>query len=481
MPPTLLIKNIQLLATMNDRRDLLSDAYIQIEGPRILSVGTGEPPLAAERIIDGKNCLVIPGLVNTHHHLIQVLTKNIPLVQTAGLFPWLLTLYEIWREITPEAVYAASLTGMAELLASGCTCTSDHLYLFPRVGSGHFIDRQIDAARQIGIRFQPCRGSMSRGKSLGGLPPDDICQSEEAILEDCRRLLETYHDPAPLAMTRISLGPCAPFNVTDQLMKETVRLAREYKVSCHTHLAETLDEEEYCRKTYHCRPFDYLENLGWLGQDIWLAHCIHLNEPEIEKMGQTGTSIAHCPTSNLRLGSGIAPIRRLLDRQVPVGLGVDGSASNDSSHMLAEARQCMLLHRLEPGVAWITAEEALWMATRGGARALGRDDIGSLEPGKAADLVLLRLDRMAYAGAQSDPLAAVLYNLSPHPVDLTMVHGQIVYQNGSCLRIREEEAVAETNRHAAAMLSAALHKSGLPLRKRPDFSIPLSPYRLQKT
>jgi len=480
MAPTTLIQNLNLLATMNDRRDILHNAYVYIDGPRIAALGQGIPPLQAEHTIDGGNSLLIPGLINTHHHLIQVLTKNIPLVQTAGLFQWLITLYQIWREITPEAVYAASLTGMAELLASGCTCTSDHLYLFPQQNSEYFIDRQIEAARKIGIRFQPCRGAMSRGQSQGGLPPDDICQQEDVILKDCRRLLEMYHDPAPLAMTRISLGPCAPFNVTDQLMKATVRLAREYQVNCHTHLAETLDEEEYCLKTYGCRPFDYLERLGWLGEDIWLAHCIHLNSREIQHMGKTGTGIAHCPTSNLRLGSGIAPLRNMLDHLVPVGLGVDGSASNDSSHMLAEARQCMLVHRLAPDQHWITAEEALWMATRGGARVLGRDDIGSIEVGKAADLILLRLDKPAYAGAWSDPLAAILYNLSTDPVDLTMVHGRIVYQTGRCTYIDEKEAIRETNRHAAEMLSQAQRKSGMDFTRRPAFRISPAPYRLSK-
>lgn len=472
-----LLYNIDCLPTMNDRREILSGAYVYMEGPCIKAVGSGNPPMHADQEIDAGGCLLIPGMVNVHHHLIQVLTKNIPAVQVSGLFHWLVTLYPIWREISPEAVYASSLTGMAELLASGCTCTSDHLYLFPEKNSEFFIDRQIQAARDIGIRFQPCRGSMSRGKSLGGLPPDDICQAEDVILKDCRRLIEQYHDPAPLAMTRISLGPCAPFNVTDRLMRETVLLARKYGVSCHTHLAETLDEEEYCRKTYGCRPFEYLEQLGWIESDVWLAHCIHLNDRELLTMGEKGTSVAHCPSSNLRLGSGIAPIRKMLDRSVPVGLGVDGSASNDSSHMLAETRLCMLIHRLADGMPWITAEEALWMATRGGARALGRDDIGSIEPGKAADMVLIRLEQTAYAGSGSDPMAAILYNQSFRPVEKTIVHGRVVFEKGACTRIREKDAIAETNRHAREMLDAACRKNDVDFLRRPEFRIPVAPYR----
>lgn len=466
MADSVLIHSLQCLVTMDDRRQILTDAYVSIEGPQIVAVGTGKPPMTADHTIDGSGHILIPGLINTHHHLYQTLTRNIPIVQTAGLFQWLVNLYEIWRELTPEGVYVSATVGMAELLASGCTTTSDHLYLFPRGTSADFIDEEIRAANDIGVRFQPCRGSMSRGKSQGGLPPDDVVQTEEEILADSLRLLETYHDPSPLAMTRISLAPCSPFSVTDRLMRETAQLARRWKVSCHTHLAETIDEEQYCLKEYGCRPLEYLEKVDWLGHNIWLAHCVHLNDKEVSRLRETGTSVAHCPTSNLRLGSGIAPIRKMLDHGVAVGLGVDGSASNDSSHMLAEARQTMLVHRLDPQLRWITAEEALWMATRGGARALGRDDIGSIETGKAADLVMIDLRKIAYAGAQSDPLAAIVYNLSASAVDLTMVQGKIVFEKGRCLKIEERAVAAEANHHAAAMLEAATRRTGIPFLKK---------------
>ena len=446
---------------MNDKNGILSDAYVYIEGARISAIGSGPPPMVADQTIDGSGHILIPGLINTHHHLFQTLTRNIPRVQTAELFEWLVKLYEIWRELTAEGVYASAQVGMAELLASGCTTTTDHLYLFPRRQHTQLIDEEIRAAADIGIRFQPCRGSMSRGKSQGGLPPDDVVQTEDEILDDSIRLLERYHDPAPLAMTRISLAPCSPFSVTDRLMRETARLARQWSVSCHTHLAETLDEEHYCLKEYGCRPMEYLERLGWLGPDIWLAHCVHLNDREVARLGETSTGVAHCPTSNLRLGSGIAPIRRMLDHRVPLGLGVDGSASNDSSHMLAETRMAMLVHRLDPRLRWVSAQEALWMATRGGARALGRDDIGQISPGKAADLVMIDLGKMAYAGAQSDPLAAIVYNLSSSCVDLAMVNGRIVFRNGRCLRIDEREAAAIANRIADEMLGVAGGKTGI--------------------
>lgn len=461
-----LISGLRSLVTMNDSQEILTDAYVFIESGKIGAIGSGPPPMTADQVIDGTDHILIPGLINTHHHLYQTLTRNIPRVQASGLFEWLVNLYEIWRELTPEGVYASALVGMAELLASGCTTTSDHLYLFPNGQHGRLIDEEIRAAIDIGIRFQPCRGSMSRGKSQGGLPPDDVVQTEAEILSDSIRVLERYHDPAPLAMTRISLAPCSPFSVTDSLMRETARLARQWGVSCHTHLAETLDEEQYCLKEYGCRPLEYLERLGWLGSDIWLAHCVHLNDREVALLGKTATGVAHCPTSNLRLGSGIAPVRRMLDHRVPVGIGVDGSASNDSSHMLAETRMAMLVHRLDPQLRWISAEEALWMATRGGAQALGRDDIGRLEPGKAADLVLIDLGKVSYAGAQSDPLAAVVYNLSSSCVELTMVNGRIVFRNGRCLRIDEREAAAVANRISGDMLISAGRKTGIPFLQK---------------
>jgi 8-oxoguanine deaminase len=430
-----LIFNARLVAPMDDERSRLPGGYVLVEDDRIVQVGTSTiPPTRVDRQIDATGKVVLPGLVNTHHHLPQVLTRNVPRVQEAPLFRWLTELYPVWRELDQAAVETAARVGLAELLLTGCTTTTDHLYLFPR-GQERFIDAEIAAARALGIRFHPTRGSMSRGQGQGGLPPDDVCQDEETILEDSRRLIREYHDPRPRAMIRIALAPCAPFSVSDALMRRTADLARENGLRLHTHLAETKDEERYCLETYGCRPVEYLRRLDWLGKDVWLAHCVHLDEDEVRLFAETGTGVAHCPSSNFRLGSGIAPVRALLDAGAAVGLGVDGSASNDSSNMLAECRQALLAHRLGAAPSrWLTAEEVLWAATRGGARCLGREDIGSLEPGKAADLILIDTRRLSYAGASSDVLASLLFTPWPEPVDTVMVNGEVLVEGG---RIRE--------------------------------------------
>src|SRR5262245_19776989 len=380
-----LVHDARLVATMDDAGTRLPGGWVLVEDGRIHSTGRGAPPdLQVGRFIDARGKVVLPGLINTHHHLPQTLTRNVPAVQQAPLFRWLGELYEVWRGLDEEALDAAVRVGLGELLLTGCTTTTDHLYLFPR-GQERLIDVEIAAARELGIRFQPTRGSMSRGRSQGGLPPDDVVQDDEAILADCRRLIREHHDPRPGALTRIALAPCSPFSVTADLMRRTADLARAEGVRLHTHLAETRDEEDYCRQVYGCRPVEFLERVGWLGSDVWLAHGVHLSPDEVRQLGQTGTGVAHCPSSNFRLGSGIAPVRALLDAGAPVGLGVDGSASNDSSNLLAEVRQALLAHRLDPDPArWLSAEEAFRLATRGGARCLGRDDVGSLEAGKAA-------------------------------------------------------------------------------------------------
>src|SRR5688500_17045079 len=436
-----LIRDARLVVTMDDARRRIPGGYVVVDGETIAEVGAGDPPpsVAAGRTIDARGKAVLPGLVNTHHHLPQTLTRNVPRVQEAPLFTWLTELYEVWRETTADGVDAAARVGLGELLLTGCTTTTDHLYLFPR-GEERLIDVEIAAARDLGIRFQPTRGSMSRGRSLGGLPPDDVVQDEETILADSRRLIREHHDPRPGAMTRIALAPCSPFSVTDGLMRRTAELAREHGVRLHTHLAETLDEETYCEQVYGCRPAEYLRRLGWLGPDVWLAHCVHLSPEEVRLFGETGTGVAHCPSSNFRLGSGVAPVRAMLEAGVSVGLGVDGSASNDTSNLLAEARQALLAHRIgaDPG-RWITAEEALWMATRGGARCLGRDDIGSLEPGKCADLLLVDTRRLSYAGAASDLLAALVFSPFPEPVSMAMVNGRIVVDGGELVGVDVEE------------------------------------------
>jgi 8-oxoguanine deaminase len=367
------------------------------------------------------------------------------------LFDWLRSLYPIWAELTSEAVYVSALVGLAELILSGCTTTTDHLYLFPNDVS---LDDEIRAARELGIRFHPCRGSMSLGRSQGGLPPDRVVQSEDEILADCQRVIEAYHDPEPYAMCRIVLAPCSPFSVTPELMRESAALARRHGLYLHTHVAETLDEEGFCLEKVGCRPVEYMEKLGWVGLDVSYAHAIYLNQEEIELLAETGTGVAHCPSSNMRLGSGIAPIREMLDAGVKVGLAVDGSASNDSSHTLAEARMAMLLQRVKKGAGALSAQEALEMATLGGAAVLGRDDIGSLEAGKAADFIAIDLNRLGYAGALHDPLAALIF-CAPVNVDWSVINGRVVVDGGRLMGFDLREIVARHNRISRQMVERA--------------------------
>jgi cytosine/adenosine deaminase-related metal-dependent hydrolase len=463
-----LIHNARLVVPMDDARRRFPGGWVLVEDTRIADVGMGAVPnrLAVDRRIDATGKVVLPGLVNSHHHLPQTLTRNVPRVQEAPLFRWLTELYEVWRGMDEDAVDAAARVGLGELLLTGCTTTTDHLYLFPR-GQERLIDVEIAAARELGIRFHPTRGSMSRGQSQGGLPPDDVVQDEETILADSRRLIREHHDPRPGAMTRIALAPCSPFSVTDGLMRRTAELARENGVRLHTHLAETKDEETYCLEVYGCRPVEYLRRLGWLGPDVWLAHCVFLSAEEVQLFGATRTGVAHCPSSNFRLGSGTAPVPALLKTDAPVGLGVDGSASNDSSNMMAEVRQALLAHRLGgPPEEWLTAEDAFWMATRGGARCLGRDDVGSLEPGKAADLILVDTRRLSYAGAGSDPLAALVFTPWPEPVDTVMVNGRLVVEGGRLTGVDVPALVDRAERIASSLLDRAGARTGRDYRRR---------------
>lgn len=442
--PTLLLRHADLLVTMDDERRRIPDGGLFARDGVIEQVGpTADLPASADVILEARGMVVLPGMVNTHHHLYQTLTRAI--AQNAKLFDWLRTLYPIWARMDGEAVYVSALVGMAELLHSGCTTTSDHLYLFP---NGARLDDEIRAAQEIGIRFHATRGAMSLGESKGGLPPDAMVEEEEAILKDMQRVVEAYHDPRPYAMVRIALAPCSPFSVTPELMREAAALARHYGVMLHTHLAETRDEEAYCLAQFGKRPVAFAAELGWEGPDVWFAHMVHLNAAEIDALARSGAGVAHCPSSNMRLASGVAPVRAMLDHGVKVGLGVDGSASNDASHMLAEARQAMLLQRvaLERPDA-LTAEEALWLATRGGAAVLGRDDIGQLAPGKAADFAAWRLDRLDYAGALHDPMAALVF-CQPRPADLVVVHGRVVVQEGRLLTVEEERLIERHNRIA---------------------------------
>ncbi|GAB4194005.1 MAG: 8-oxoguanine deaminase [Roseiflexaceae bacterium] len=450
--PTLLLRNAECVVTMDAARREIANGAVLIDGGRIAAVGpAAELPDQADQVIDCRGMLLMPGLVNTHHHLYQSLTRAVPAAQDANLFGWLTTLYPIWAGLRGEDIYVSAKLGLAELLLSGCTTASDHLYLFP---NGATLDDEIRAAQELGVRFHASRGSMSLGRSQGGLPPDSVVEDEAAILRDTRRVIETYHDPAPGAMLRIVVAPCSPFSVTPELMRESRELARSYGVACHTHLAETLDEEHFCLERFGLRPFAYAEQLGWTGADVWFAHSVHVDSGEIARMGATGTGAAHCPSSNMRLASGIAPVVAMLKAGVPVGLGVDGSASNDGGHLLGEARQAMLLQRVGGDPAALTARQALELATLGGARVLGRDDIGSLAPGMAADIVGWRLDRVAYAGALHDPVAALVF-CQPQNVDLAVVNGRVRVSGGEIAGLDLPALVAEHNRRAEALLRNA--------------------------
>jgi len=450
-PRSLLVRDLRLLVTMDGRGRAFPGGYLYAEDGEIRAVGARVPAgLRAERTIRAPFAVAVPGLVNTHHHLCQTLTRAHPRAADAKLFDWLTTLYPVWAGLDEEAVHVAALVGMAELMLSGCTTTSDHHYLFPR-GQTRLIDAEIAAAREIGIRFHATRGSMSVGRSKGGLPPDTVVQDEDEILADSERVIRTYHDPRPGAMLRVGLAPCSPFSVSERLMRETAQLAERHEVRLHTHLAETLDEEAYCLRRFKRRPVRFLADAGWLGDHVWIAHGVHFNAAEIRRLGRARVGVAHCPTSNMRLGSGIAPVHALAAAGCPVGLGVDGSASNDSSHMLAEARQAMLLGRVARGADAVKVVDALRMATAGGAACLGRDDVGSLEPGKRADLALFDLRDVGYSGA-GDPLLALLL-CAPTRVHTLIVDGRPVVEDGEIRTIALEPVVARHRKIAARLLA----------------------------
>jgi len=451
---TLLLRDADLVVAMDDADSrwpggglYAVDGVIQRVGP------TDSLPTEADVVLDGRGLLVMPGLINTHHHFTQTLTRAVPAAQNATLFGWLKTLYPIWARITPEAVYVATKTAIAELMLSGCTCSSDHTYLWP---NGARVDDQVRAAQEMGFRFHVSRGAMSVGESEGGLPPDSVVEDEEAILLDTRRAIEAYHDPARYAMTRVVVAPCSPFTVSRDLMRESAALARAYGVTLHTHLAETKDEEVYCREAFGVRPVELMEQLGWMGEDVWHAHVVWVDDAEAGRIGRSRTGAAHCPSSNMRLASGVMPLRQLLDAGARVGLGVDGSASNDGGHLLAEARQALLLRRLATlDPAALTPHEALRLATRGGASALGRDDIGVLAPGMAADFVGYRLDSLGLAGGvPHDPLAALVLCQPPN-VDLSVIDGKVRVQRGQMLDVDVEALAREHNRIARGLVERA--------------------------
>ncbi len=443
MRPPLLLKNALRVATMDDAGTELSGADVLVRGRTIAAVGKNlEEPGAT--VLDVSGCVVIPGMVSTHHHLVQTLTRATPAAQDAKLFDWLVYHYTVWRHLTPVTAALGATVGLGELLLTGCTTASDHTYLYPRGQTG-LVDAQIEAARALGIRFHATRGSMSVGESKGGLPPDDCTQAEEEILRDGERLVKAFHETGRYAMTRVGLAPCAPFSVSPELMKETAAQAKKWGVRLHTHLCETLDEEAYCLERYKKRPIDFIESLDWMNDSVWLAHMVHVNDDEIARLGKAGVGIAHCPSSNFRLGSGVPPIRKYLDAGVKVGLGVDGSASNDSGDMLAEARMAMLAARVKSGVGSMPARDALKMATRGGASVLGRDDIGQLKAGYAADLAVFDVTGLDYAGSAGDPVASLLFCGASHRAKYTIVDGKVVVENGRLVNIDERKVASDAN------------------------------------
>lgn len=453
---SLLIQHANLVVTMDDADTRIDDGGIYIEDNVIRQVGQSDT-LALERpadvTIDASNMVILPGLVNTHHHFYQTLTRNLPAAQNADLFTWLRVHYPIWAGLTPAAIKASTQVAIAELMLSGCTTSSDHTYLWP---NGARLDDQIEAAREMGFRFHAARGSMSVGESQGGLPPDRVVEDESAILRDSQRVIEEYHDASRYSMLRVVLAPCSPFSVSPNLMRESIALARAYGIHCHTHLAETRDEAAYCAETFHRTPVELAEDLGWVGQDVWHAHMVHPSDDEITRLGGTHTGVAHCPTSNMRLASGIAPLHALRQAGARVGLGVDGSASNDGSNLLAEARQALLLHRVMGDPAAVTACEALWLATRGGAAVLGRDDIGMLAPGMAADIIGYRLDTLALAGgAVHDPLAALVFCQPPN-VDLSIINGRVRVQDSNLLDLDQQALIERHNAIAKSLARGEL-------------------------
>jgi len=418
---------------------------IFIRDHRIEGVATriDEP---ADGVLDCSHCVVVPGFVNTHHHFYQTLTRNLPAVQNAELFDWLVYLYEIWKHLDEEAVACGSLLAMGELLKTGCTATTDHHYVYPKGVTADLMGTQFAAADLLGMRFAPCRGSMSLSKKDGGLPPDSVVQTEKEILSDSRRVIEAYHDPAPFSMHRVLLAPCSPFSVTEELLRQTVELARHYDVRLHTHLAETHDENAFCQKVYGRRPLAVMEDCGFLGPDVSFAHGIHFNDDELRRLSETGTHIAHCPTSNMRLGSGICRAREMLAAGINVGLAVDGSASNDASDMLGEIRSALLLQRVRYGARALDAETSIKLATENGARLLGFERIGRIRPGWAADLALFDINKLEYCGALSDPLAAILFSGYNHGACHTIVNGRIVVENGRLTGLDEADLVERAGR-----------------------------------
>jgi len=449
--PTTLIRNAAVIATFDDNDTLLHNASIRIRDNRIDAIGSADEVTGpADEVIDASGHILIPGLVNTHHHFYQTLTRNLPAGQDSNLFNWLVAHYPIWARMDAHAIDSSTRVAIAELMLSGCTTAADHTYVWPNDAR---VDQQIHAAAEMGMRFHASRGAMSVGESQGGLPPDHAVENEDFILADSQRVIETYHDAEHGAMTRIVLAPCSPFSVSTDLMRETAKLARHYGVHMHTHLAETLDEDHYCREQFGQTPVEYAEANDWVGEDVWFAHMVHPHAAEVDRLGRHHCGVAHCPSSNMRLASGVAPVLALQQAGARVGLGVDGSASNDCSHMLGEARQAMLLQRLHNGPHALSARDTLRLATRGGAEVLGRNDIGHLTPGMAADIVGYRLDTLPLAGgAVHDPLAALVFCLPPR-VDLSIINGHLRVHRGELLGVDLNAIVQRHNAIATQLVN----------------------------
>jgi 8-oxoguanine deaminase len=449
---SILLKDCFFIQPSADQEGLRG-ADILIDGESIAAVGKGLPAGEGTRVIDCSHHVVVPGFVNTHHHFFQTLTRNLPGAQDAKLFDWLLYLYEIWKNVDGEAIYYSSLLAMGELLKTGCTCSTDHLYLYPRGISADFMALQFKAAEELGMRFSPTRGSMSRSRKDGGLPPDTVVQDEDTILADCERVIGAFHDPAPRAMRKIVLAPCSPFSVSEELMRGSARLARRHGVRLHTHLAETADEEAYCTEKYGVRPVELMERCEFIGPDVFYAHGIFFSDAELADLRARGAQVAHCPSSNMRLGSGICRVRDMLDMGIPVSLAVDGSASNDSSDFLGEMRHALLLQRVARGSGALNAREVLRMATDTGAAVLGFQGIGRVSPGYAADLAVFDVGRMEYCGSLSDPFAALLFAGYNHGTAYTICNGRIAVEDGRLTGFDEDVLMREANRIASRLLA----------------------------
>lgn len=447
---SLLIQNAWAVVTCDNGGTLLQNANILIRDGVIAYMGP--EPQEAEEVLDASNCIVYPGLVNTHHHLYQTFSRNLPQVQNLELFDWLTALYEIWKNLDREVIYHSSIVGMGELLKTGCTTVFDHHYVFPGGNSGTLLDAQFAAAGDLGVRLYASRGSMDLSRKDGGLPPDSVVQTVDEILRDCQRAVEKYHDPSPRSMRRVALAPCSPFSVSAELLRQSALLARDLGVRLHTHLCETKDEERYVLEKYGKRPLAYMEDLGWTGPDVWYAHGIHFNDEELRRLADTGTGVAHCPISNMKLSSGVCRLPEMLTLGVPVGLAVDGSASNDGSSLLEELRVAYLLHRLTSSEKAPSGYDLLKVATRGGARVLGWTDIGSLEIGKAGDLFMIRRDRLELVGADLDVRSMLGTVGFKGPVDYTVVNGKVVVRDGRLTGVDERKAVREAQTAVRAYL-----------------------------